>query len=104
VPDRIAADITERLRIPTIGIGAGAGTSGQVLVIHDLLGITARAPRFVKRYGAVGAAMADALRAFREDVSSGAFPAPEHAYPIDDDEYAAFRMLVDEGAPAPPVR
>ena len=100
VPDRVAADITERLRIPTIGIGAGAGTSGQVLVIHDLVGITAKAPRFVKRYGAVGAAMTDALRAFRDEVVSGAFPAAAHAYPIDDDEYAAFRMLVDDAAPA----
>ena len=85
-------------------IGAGAGTSGQVLVIHDLLGITSKAPRFVKRYGAVGAAMADALRAFKEEVVSGAFPAAEHAYPIDDDEYAAFRMLIDEGAPATRAR
>jgi 3-methyl-2-oxobutanoate hydroxymethyltransferase len=96
VPDRIAGDITERLRVPTIGIGAGGGTSGQVLVIHDLVGITPRAPRFVKRYGAVGAAMTEAIRAFHDEVVSRAFPGPEHAYPIDDDEYAAFRELIDE--------
>jgi 3-methyl-2-oxobutanoate hydroxymethyltransferase len=101
VPDRVASYITERLSIPTIGIGAGAGTSGQVLVIHDLVGITARAPRFVKRYGDVGAAMTDAVRAFREEVESRAFPAAANAYSIEDAEYEAFLESVGERMPAP---
>ena len=99
VPDRIAAHITERLRVPTIGIGAGKGTSGQVLVMHDLVGITARVPRFVKRYGAVGEAMTEAIRAFRDEVAARAFPAPEHAYAIDDQEYDAYLESVGERLP-----
>jgi len=91
VPDRVAATITERLRIPTIGIGAGPGTSGQVLVIHDLLGLFERfLPPFVRRYAELGKTMEAALAAYHEEVHSRAFPVQEHCYTIDDTEFDAF--------------
>jgi len=102
VPDRVAARITERLSIPTIGIGAGAQTSGQVLVLHDMLGLFDRfTPRFVKRYAELGEAARAALEAFRADVQSGAFPGPEHSYAIDDEEWRAFLESIGEQLPQP---
>jgi 3-methyl-2-oxobutanoate hydroxymethyltransferase len=102
VPDRVAALITERLSIPTIGIGAGPGTSGQVLVLHDMLGLFDRfTPRFVKRYAELGAAARTALEAFCADVQSGAFPEAQHSYSIDDDEWRAFLESIGEQLPQP---
>jgi 3-methyl-2-oxobutanoate hydroxymethyltransferase len=102
VPDRLAAHITERLAIPTIGIGAGPGTSGQVLVLHDLLGLFDRfTPRFVKRYAELGEAARAALQAFRADVQSGAFPAAQHAYSIDDAEWRVFLESIGDELPEP---
>ena len=102
VPDRVAALITERLSIPTIGIGAGARTSGQVLVLHDLLGLFDRfTPRFVKRYAELGEAARAALEAFRADVQSGAFPGAEHSYAIDEEEWRAFLESIGEQLPQP---
>jgi len=104
VPDRLAAHITERLSIPTIGIGAGPGTSGQVLVLHDMLGLFDRfTPRFVKRYAELGLAARQALEAFRAEVQSGAFPGPEHAYAIDDEEWRAFLESIGEQLPQSPA-
>jgi 3-methyl-2-oxobutanoate hydroxymethyltransferase len=74
VPARVAALITERLSIPTIGIGAGPGCDGQVLVINDLLGMQAWAPRFVKRYAEVETRTVEALAAAVNDVRSGVAP------------------------------
>jgi 3-methyl-2-oxobutanoate hydroxymethyltransferase len=92
LPDRLATYITERLTIPTIGIGAGVGTSGQVLVAHDLLGMFDRfTPRFVKRYAEMGAAMKEAFAAYRRDVEARAFPGPEHSYTMTDEEWKAFQ-------------
>jgi 3-methyl-2-oxobutanoate hydroxymethyltransferase len=100
VPDRVAALITERLHIPTIGIGAGPGTSGQVLVVHDVLGLFDRfMPRFVKRYAELGDAARSALEAFRADIQSGAFPAAEHSYAMDDEEWRAFLESIGEQLP-----
>ncbi len=102
VPDRVAALITDRLSIPTIGIGAGAGTSGQVLVLHDMLGLFDRfTPRFVKRYAELGQAARAALTAFRAEVESGAFPEAQHSYSIDDDEWRAFLESIGEQLPQP---
>jgi 3-methyl-2-oxobutanoate hydroxymethyltransferase len=102
VPDRVAALITDRVSIPTIGIGAGAGTSGQVLVLHDVLGLFDRfTPRFVKRYAELGEAARAALEAFRADVQARAFPAAQHSYPIDDDEWRAFLESIGEQLPQP---
>jgi 3-methyl-2-oxobutanoate hydroxymethyltransferase len=81
VPGELASRVTEALRIPTIGIGAGAGTDGQVLVFHDLLGLTTgKAPKFVKRYANLAEDIANAAQRFAKEVSSGEFPGPEHAY------------------------
>ena len=81
VPSSLAAEVTERLSIPTIGIGAGAGCTGQVLVYHDLLGMEERiAPRFVRRYAEVGKLSREAIARFADDVREGRFPAPEESY------------------------
>lgn len=102
VPDRVAARITEALRIPTIGIGAGTGCSGQVLVWHDLLGINAgRAPKFVKRFAAVGDEIRRGLQAFATEVRAGTYPADEHAYHMSDEEYALFESEIAPGVLVP---
>jgi 3-methyl-2-oxobutanoate hydroxymethyltransferase len=101
VPDRVAAHVTERLRIPTIGIGAGGGTSGQVLVFHDLAGLTAHPPRFVRRFGEAGAALEEAVRAYADAVRERSFPAAEHAYVMPDEEWRAFLDLATRPSPEP---
>lgn len=90
VPARVAAEITTRIAVPTIGIGAGAETSGQVLVLHDLAGLYDHSPRFAKRYADVGQVLGDAVRAFREDVEARRFPGPEHVYAMPEEEWSAF--------------
>src|SRR5439155_627646 len=73
--------ITHALRIPTIGIGAGPATDGQVLVLHDMLGLTSgKAPKFVKRYANLAEEIARAATAYADDVRDGKFPGPEHEY------------------------
>jgi 3-methyl-2-oxobutanoate hydroxymethyltransferase len=90
VPARVAAEITSRLSVPTIGIGAGSETSGQVLVLHDLAGLYDHSPRFVKRYADAGRLIGDAVRAFREDVEARRFPGAEHTYAMPEGEWNAF--------------
>lgn len=91
VPDRVAARISKKLRIPTIGIGAGAGCDGQVLVLHDMLGIFDRfTPKFVKRYAELMREMERGLNEYREDVEQRRFPSCEHSFSIDDAEWAAW--------------
>ncbi len=91
VPDRVAARISKKLRIPTIGIGAGAGCDGQVLVLHDMLGIFDRfTPKFVKRYAEIMKEMERGLNEYREDVEQRRFPSCDYAFPIDDVEWAAW--------------
>ena len=95
VPAPVAVDVTRALAIPTIGIGAGAGTDGQVLVWHDLLGLyEGRSPRFVERYASLAPAIREALEHFVSDVRSGAFPEDRHAYAIPDEELSRFRAAV----------
>lgn len=97
IPDRVASLITERLEIPTIGIGAGPGCDGQNLVLHDLVGLFDRfLPRFVKRYANVGEEIGRALGEFQQEVRDGVFPAAEHSFAMDDAEYEAF--LAEVGA------
>jgi 3-methyl-2-oxobutanoate hydroxymethyltransferase len=97
VPAEIAATIAARLDIVTIGIGAGAGTSGQVLVYHDLLGITTgHMAKFVKRYADVHEAMVEAVGRYADEVRGGSFPGPEHIYAIDEEELADFHRHVDD--------
>jgi 3-methyl-2-oxobutanoate hydroxymethyltransferase len=80
VPSEVGAEITRTLRIPTIGIGAGPGTDGQVLVVHDVLGLSERPPKFAKAYADLRAGISEAARAFAEEVRSGAFPDASHSY------------------------
>jgi len=104
VPHRLASFVTERLRIPTIGIGAGSGTSGQVLVFHDLLGLYDRfSPRFAKRYAELGTATTDAIRTYREEVEAHTFPGPEHSYAMPEEEWQAFQAAVDTSRLDPSV-
>jgi 3-methyl-2-oxobutanoate hydroxymethyltransferase len=81
VPSPVAAEITRRLEVPTIGIGAGPDCDGQVLVYHDLLGLSeGHLPRFVKRYANLSREIRDALEAYAHDVRTGAFPEEQHTY------------------------
>jgi len=90
VPVRVAEMVTESIDIPTIGIGAGMHTDGQVLVYHDLLGIEDRfVPKFVRRYADIKGASVDAVKAYAADVRSGAFPSHDEAYHMDDVQAAA---------------
>ncbi len=89
IPARLAGLISRSLRIPTIGIGAGGGCDGQVLVTHDILGLYDRfTPKFVKRYTKLSEPMLAAFTAYRQDVESRAFPAQEHEFSMADDVWA----------------
>ena len=86
VPAKLATKNTEMLDIPTIGIGAGAGCDGQVLVYQDMLGMFSDyVPKFVRQFANVGEVMKNAFKEYIEEVQNGNFPAEEHTYKIDDD-------------------
>jgi 3-methyl-2-oxobutanoate hydroxymethyltransferase len=92
VPAPVAARIGERLTIPTIGIGSGPDCDGQVLVLHDVLGLyEGRSPRFAKRYADLATEIRAALERFAGDVRSGSFPTEQHTYAMPEKELAAFR-------------
>ncbi|MCZ6464769.1 MAG: 3-methyl-2-oxobutanoate hydroxymethyltransferase, partial [Proteobacteria bacterium] len=80
IPAPLAAEITADLCIPTIGIGAGVECDGQVLVMHDLLGLSEWSPSFVKHYANLGALASQAARHFAEEVENGKFPDEQHSY------------------------
>jgi len=87
VPDRIAQIITQKIKIPTIGIGAGSFCDGQVLVTHDLLGLFERfKPKFVKRYVNLSEIILKAIVEYKEEVRQGKFPTPEHSFTIKEEE------------------
>lgn len=91
VPARLAEFISQRISIPTIGIGAGAGTDGQVLVTHDLLGLFDRfTPKFVKKYASLHAEMQQAFTAYIADVQAKQFPAEMHTVDMAEEEWQAF--------------
>jgi 3-methyl-2-oxobutanoate hydroxymethyltransferase len=93
VPDVVGSAITDALDIPTIGIGAGPGTDGQVLVYHDLIGLEDRfKPRFVRRYGAAFTDQVSAVAAYADDVRSGAFPSAEETYAASEELSDAFGL------------
>ena len=97
VPDRVAELVSQRLSIPTIGIGAGAGCDGQVLVFHDLLGYFDRfSPRHNKRYANIRETIVNALNQYRSEVESRAFPTAENSFAIDDAEYDALAAELSE--------
>jgi 3-methyl-2-oxobutanoate hydroxymethyltransferase len=87
VPDKIAQMITEKIKVPTVGIGAGKYTDGQVLVIHDAVGLFDRyTPKFVKKYINLSPMILEALEQYKKDVVEGTFPGPEHSFGIKEDE------------------
>ena len=99
VPPEVAAAVTSRLAMPTIGIGSGSGCSGQVLVQVDMTGNFPPGrflPKFVKKYGDVWGESLRAIEAYRDDVKSGQYPAPEHTYPIPKEELEAFTKALEE--------
>ncbi len=97
VPDRVAQLITERVHIPTIGIGAGPHTDGQVLVLHDLLGYYDKfLPKFAKRYANLHDTIGDAVAQYKQDVEAHVFPAPEHTFAIKDEEWNALLQALDD--------
>ena len=86
VPAKLAELVTKEISIPTIGIGAGAGCDGQILVYQDLLGMFSDfTPKFVKRYANIGELMKEAFASYKQEVADGIFPQEEHQYKIDDD-------------------
>ena len=86
VPEKLATLVTNKLYIPTIGIGAGAGCDGQILVYADMLGMFSDfTPKFVKRFAETGQLMTDAFKAYIEEVKAGTYPEAKHTYAIDDD-------------------
>jgi 3-methyl-2-oxobutanoate hydroxymethyltransferase len=87
IPPEVARVITERAKVPIVGIGAGPHVDGQCLIVHDMLGMfQAFTPKFVKRYANVGEQIVKALETFKEDVNKGEFPAPEHCYKMPEEE------------------
>jgi len=100
VPAELASRITEAVPVPTIGIGAGAGCDGQVLVLHDLVGLSApgaRVPRFVRRYADVGAIVQAAAAAYVADVRAGTFPSEAESFAAEPDEAAVPLYAAGEG-------
>ena len=95
VPAPVAARVSAALAVPTIGIGAGAGTDGQVLVWHDMLGMYAgRTPRFVKRYAEIAESIGDAVAQYAHEVRTGAFPEEQHTYGISAEELERFETAL----------
>jgi 3-methyl-2-oxobutanoate hydroxymethyltransferase len=95
VPAKIARVISEQLEIPTIGIGAGGGTDGQILLSYDLLGVfTDFKPKFTKRFANLTEVAVTGLKQYVAEVKSGAFPDEDHSYGVDDKEYEKFLKLV----------
>jgi 3-methyl-2-oxobutanoate hydroxymethyltransferase len=94
VPAEVAEIITEQSSVPIFGIGAGPHCDGQVLVIHDMIGMFDRKPaKFVKKYKEIGAMILEALQEFKTEVSERSFPAKEHCYPMPEDVAAQLRKL-----------
>jgi len=101
IPDRLAEVITQRLRIPVIGIGAGAGCDGQVLVTHDLLGLFDRfQPRFVRQYANLRSEMDRAFGEYIADVEAGRFPATEHSVEMEDAEWSELQARLNPDMPS----
>jgi 3-methyl-2-oxobutanoate hydroxymethyltransferase len=99
VPAPVAERITEALTVPTIGIGAGVATDGQVLVWHDLLGLyEGHAPRFVKQYADLSTVITAAVGAYVDEVRERRFPEEQHTYAMPEDELALFKEALDDRA------
>eukprot|EP01064_Diplonema_japonicum_P024915 TRINITY_DN3571_c0_g3_i1.p1 TRINITY_DN3571_c0_g3~~TRINITY_DN3571_c0_g3_i1.p1 ORF type:complete len:707 (+),score=192.07 TRINITY_DN3571_c0_g3_i1:49-2169(+) len=111
VPPEVSSYLTTNLSIPTIGIGAGKDTSGQVLVLHDMIGLNpGRTPKFCKKYADVSALIKEAIQGYTDDVRSGSFPTPEYCYKMPEGELEKMKLILNlsattksasSGAPAP---
>ena len=96
IPREVAALITQEIEIPTIGIGAGPDCDGQVLVFHDVLGLTFAPPaKFVRRYADLGATITGALQAFKSDVKTGSYPADEESYHLPKDTLSTLQAIAE---------
>ncbi len=99
VPARVAKEIVERATIPMLSIGSGPACHGQLLIVHDILGLfEAFTPKFVKRYGDIAQAMTAAFEGYIRDVRNGTFPGDEHTYRIPDEEWAQLERALKEDA------
>ena len=97
VPAKIAEVISQQLEIPTIGIGAGSGTDGQILLCYDLLGVfTDFKPKFTKRYATLTEVAVDGIKQYVDEVKQGVFPDEDHSYPTPQEEYEKFLSLVEQ--------
>jgi 3-methyl-2-oxobutanoate hydroxymethyltransferase len=97
VPSEVAAIITRRTSVPVFGIGAGPHCDGQVLVIHDMIGMFDRhTPKFVKKYKEIGTQIVEALEEFKKDVLAGTFPAKEHCYPMSEEVARELERMYEE--------
>jgi 3-methyl-2-oxobutanoate hydroxymethyltransferase len=93
----VAGFISKKLNIPTIGIGAGGGCDGQVLVYHDMLGLFDRfTPKFVKKYVDLSTTIHQALNSYKEEVEAHSFPTAEHSYEINEENWQEFLKLVEK--------
>jgi 3-methyl-2-oxobutanoate hydroxymethyltransferase len=102
IPREVATMITEELTIPTIGIGAGPGCDGQVLVFHDLLGLSFGPPaKFVRRYADIGTIISDAVHVFKKDVKSGNYPSDAESYHLPAETAATLRAIAERKRPVP---
>jgi 3-methyl-2-oxobutanoate hydroxymethyltransferase len=97
VPAPLAERVSQAIPIPTIGIGAGAGCDGQVLVVHDLVGLFDRfLPKFVKQYARLGQDMGQAISAYKQEIEAGTFPGPEHIFSMKQEELEALDQLLKD--------
>lgn len=103
IPEPLAQRISRNIAIPTIGIGASSACDGQILVMEDMLGLNPKVPKFVKEFGAVGAAIEQAIKGYSKEVRSGTFPATKHTYAMADEDdqvktgAKASRTFADKG-------
>ncbi len=98
IAEPLAERITNAVPIPTIGIGASAACDGQILVMEDMLGLSPRVPKFVKEFGAIGAAIEGAIKGYADEVRARSFPAPQHTYAVKSDDAAKAGSGASAGA------
>ncbi|MCY0877404.1 MAG: 3-methyl-2-oxobutanoate hydroxymethyltransferase [Firmicutes bacterium] len=101
IPDRVAAFVTQEISVPTIGIGAGNQTDGQVLVFHDCVGLSPHLPKFAKPFADARTAILTGLGQYREAVQARTFPDDDHSYHITDKEWQAFWSDITHRSPSP---
>lgn len=95
IPARVAELIAKRAKVPILGIGSGPACHGQLLIVHDILGLfEAFTPKFVKRYADLAPIMLQAFQGYIRDVKEGAFPGPEHVYHIPKEEWEELRAMI----------